>query len=107
MSLYWIQYNNACCRSEGGVDCFYTKSYIIFEFVYLRGLFVLSTRGVSCPPLLQSWELTKQHSEDFAKKWLQQLVVHREDLALLALRLNERNRKEELEAEQEERNGVF
>ena len=39
--------------------------------------------------------MTWAFSQEFAQKWLQQLVVHHEDLALLALRLNERNRLED------------
>lgn len=44
----------------------------------------------------QSWEETVERKPGFAKKWLQELVLHREDLAMLALRLNASRRAQGL-----------
>eukprot|EP00904_Undaria_pinnatifida_P009817 jgi/Undpi1/5966/HiC_scaffold_2.g01240.m1 len=43
----------------------------------------------------ESWDLTRKYLPRFAKKWLQQLVIRHEDLALKALKMNAARRTQE------------
>lgn len=55
-----------------------------------------NTDGVDVFCWDQSWEETVTRSPEFAQKWLQELVLQREDLAMIALKLNAVRREQGL-----------
>ncbi|CAM9319956.1 unnamed protein product, partial [Ascophyllum nodosum] len=76
-------------------ETIFVPSFWVHAVLNIDDTVAVTQNFVTSHTFVDSWQMTWAFSQEFAQKWLQQLVVHHEDLALLALRLNERNRLED------------
>ncbi|CAN0143016.1 unnamed protein product [Ascophyllum nodosum] len=69
-------------------------SFWMHAVLNLDDTIAITQNFVSTHTFPEAWELARDHEPNFAQSWLQELVVHREDLGLMALRMNASKRRQ-------------